>query len=93
MIRDAIPADATAIARIYNQGIEERMATLETEPRSAEERASWLAARGPRHPVMVAEENGEVAGWASLNLFNPREAYRHVADFSVYVDRAHRGKG
>jgi len=93
-IREATAADATAIARIYNQGIEDRVATLETQPRSPEERAEWLAARGPRHPVLVAEDGeSEVVGWGSLNAFNPRPAYDHVVDFSVYVGREQRGKG
>lgn len=89
--------DAAAIARIYNQGIEDRVATLETEPRTPEERGRWLADRAPRHSVIVAldglEDEGEVVGWASLNPFNPRPAYDHVADFSVYVARAWRGQG
>ena len=93
-IRDARLDDAAAIARIYNQGIEDRVATLETQLRSAEERAEWLAARGPRHPVLVAEDDdGTVLGWGSLNAFNPRRAYDHVADFSVYVARERRGQG
>jgi phosphinothricin acetyltransferase len=93
-IRPATPDDADAICRIYNQGIEDRVATLETELRTPDERRAWLAARDARHPVIAAEsEHGEVAGWGSLNVFNPREAYRHVVDFSIYVDRAWRGKG
>ena len=93
-IRDAAPADAPAIARIYNQGIEDRVATLETELRSPAERAAWLAAREPRHPVLVAvDRTGDVLGWASLNRFNPRPAYDHVGDFSVYVARESRGRG
>ena len=52
-----------------------------------------MAARGPRHPVAVAEQAGRVVGWASLNPFNPRRAYDHVADLSVYVERNWRGKG
>jgi L-amino acid N-acyltransferase YncA len=92
-IRPAEPDDAEAIARIYNQGIEERVATLETEPRSAEERRQWLAMRGPRHPVIVLEREGEVVGWGSLNPFSPRACYDHVADFSVYVERSARGSG
>ena len=91
-IRPATPADAEGICTIYNQGIEDR-ATLETQLRTPSERRQWLAARGPRHPVIVAETGGRVVGWGSLNAFNPREAYRHVADFSVYVERAVRGKG
>src|SRR5262245_31850991 len=54
-VRLAVPADAFAICTIYNQGIEDRIATLETELRTAEERHQWLLSRGPRHPVIVAE--------------------------------------
>jgi len=93
-VRPATTADAEAICRIYNQGIEDRVATLEIELRTPEERRQWLAARGPRHPVIVAETaDGTVVGWGSLNAFNPREAYRLVADFSIYVERGWRGKG
>ena len=69
-IRSAAAGDADAICRIYNQGIQDRVATLETEERTPEERAQWLGARGPRHPVLVAEADGGVVGWASLNVFN-----------------------
>jgi L-amino acid N-acyltransferase YncA len=54
-LRAATEADAAAICHIYNQGIEDRLATLETELRTPEERRQWLASRGPRHPVIVAE--------------------------------------
>jgi phosphinothricin acetyltransferase len=92
-VRAAGPSDAEPIALIYNQGIEDRIATLETELRTPEERRAWMAARGPRHPVIIAEADGQVIGWGSLNAFNPRAAYQHVADFSVYVERGWRGKG
>lgn len=92
-IRAAGAADAGAIGVIYNQGIEDRLATLETERRTPDERREWLAARGPRHPVVVADSGGEVVGWASLNRFNSRPAYDHVADISVYVERGWRGRG
>jgi len=92
-IRFAAARDAEAVCAIYNQGIEERIATLETELRSPDERRQWMASRGPRHPVIVAEHDGTVVGWASLNPFNPRRAYDHVADISVYVERGARGRG
>ena len=93
-VRLAAPADAEAICRIYNQGIEDRIATLETELRTPDERRQWLSGRSPRHPVIIAEpESNGLIAWASLNVFNAREAYRHVADISVYVERAWRGKG
>ena len=92
-IRPAEPRDAEVISDIYNQGIEDRIATLETRLRTQEERRTWLETRGPRHPVVVCERNGVVCGWASLNSFNPRDAYDYVADFSVYVERESRGQG
>ena len=91
-IRPAADADADAISSIYNEGIADH-ATLETEPRTADERRRWLAGHDARHPVVVAEYDGVVVGWASLNVFNARDAYRHVADISVYVARASRGRG
>ena len=54
-LRIATASDAEAICRIYNQGIEDRVATLETELRTPDERRQWLANRSPRHPVIVAE--------------------------------------
>ena len=93
VVRHATLNDAGAIAAIYNEGIEDRVATLETEMRSADERRTWLAVRDVYTPVYVVELNGEIAGWASLNRFNPRPAYRFVADFSVYVARRCRGAG
>ncbi len=93
-IRDATLDDAAAIARIYNQGIEDRVATLETQLRTPEERAEWLAGRSSRHPVLVAcDAAGATAGWGSLNPFNPRPAYDHVVDFSIYVGREQRSRG
>jgi phosphinothricin acetyltransferase len=93
-LRLAAASDAEAICRIYNQGIEDRIATLETELRTPDERRQWLANRSPRHPVIVAENgSGDITAWASLNVFNAREAYRFVADISVYVERGWRGKG
>lgn len=92
-IRDAALDDAPAIVVIYNQGIVDRLATLETEERTPEERLAWLEARAPRHPVIVAESDGQVIGFASLNAFNSRKAYDYVADFSLYLERSWRGKG
>jgi L-amino acid N-acyltransferase YncA len=93
VIRPATIADVEAITSIYNEGIADRVATLETEERSLDERLAWLNARTPRTPVFVAEREKNVLGWAALNLFNPRSAYRFVADFSIYIDRESRGQG
>jgi L-amino acid N-acyltransferase YncA len=92
-IRAATGADVDAICAIHNQGIEDRIATLDTTLRAPADTRTWLTERGPRHPVLVAELDGAVLAWASLNRFNPRPAYDLVADFSVYIERAWRGKG
>ena len=93
VIRRAAPDDADAICAIHNQGIADRIATLDTTMRTGSGTREWLAERDARHPVLVAERDGRVVGWGSLNRFNPRAAYDHVADFSVYVERGWRGKG
>lgn len=92
-IRPASEGDAGAICTIHNQGIADRIATLDTTLRTIEGTGVWLADHGPRHPVIVAEVDGTIVGWACLNRFNARPAYDHVADFSVYVERGWRGKG
>jgi L-amino acid N-acyltransferase YncA len=92
-IRPAAASDADAIAEIHNQGIVDRVATLDTALRTAAGTRAWLADRGSRHPAIVADVGGTIVGWASLNRFNPRAAYDHVADFSVYVERTWRGRG
>lgn len=88
--RPATPEDAAAIARIYNDGIEERVATFETHARTAEEIRTWF---GGRHPVVVVVEGGDVVAFAATSEYRPRECYSGVAEFSVYADRAARGRG
>jgi phosphinothricin acetyltransferase len=93
LIRAAQFPDLPAIRAIHNQGILDRVATLDAEPHTAEEALAWFGKHGLRHPVLVAETTGTIAGWASLNIFNPRKAYQYVADLSVYIERQQRGKG
>jgi L-amino acid N-acyltransferase YncA len=92
-LRDATQADVPRICTIHNQGIEDRVATLDVDPHGLDEQMDWFQHHGPRHPVIVAESAGDIIGWASLNQFSPRSAYRFVADLSVYIDRQWRGKG
>lgn len=92
-IRLATADDAAAIARIYNEGIDDRIATFETEHRSAEQIAATLRARGDRYPSVVLERDGEVIAWAGAGPYRERPAYAGVAEHSVYVARAVRGRG
>jgi phosphinothricin acetyltransferase len=91
--RLATLTDAAAIARIYNQGIEERIATFETEPRSAGQIVAQLTEKGDRYPTIVAERDGEVIAFAGAGPYRAREAYAGVAEHSVYTARHARGVG
>jgi L-amino acid N-acyltransferase YncA len=91
-IRPARPADTRAVADIYNEGIETRLATFETEPRSAPDVEAWLAA-GERLPLLVAEEDGVVLGWARILAYSDRPVYAGVGEVSVYVTESARGRG
>jgi L-amino acid N-acyltransferase YncA len=88
--RRATTSDAAAIARIYNEGIEERIATFETRPRTAADVERWFDGR---HQVMAIEEDGAVIAFASTSMYRPREAYSGIAEFSVYAARAARRMG
>src|SRR3712207_1648806 len=89
-VRVAHPEDAAAIAGIYNQGIADRVATFETEPRSPEAVLTWFD--GP-HPIVVVEDDGRVIAFASTSSYRSRSCYAGVAEFSVYVAREARGHG
>ncbi len=82
--------DATAIAAIYNQGIEDRIATFETRPRTPGEIEGWFDGT---HPVVVVEEEGRVLAFAATSTYRARDCYAGIAEFSVYVARDARGRG
>jgi len=82
--------DATAIADIYNQGIEDRSATFETHLRSAEEVQAWF---NGVHPILVVENEQGVIAFASTASYRSRECYAGIAECSVYVKRDMRRHG
>ncbi len=92
-IRLATPADAAAIAAIYNEGIADRIATFETEPRTADQLAKQISEKGDRFPTVVVERDGRIVAWASAGAYRSRLAYAGVAEHSVYVARDARGTG
>jgi phosphinothricin acetyltransferase len=89
--RRATQDDVDVIARIYNEGIEDRLGTFETRERTPEEVRRWLEGRHPA--VVVEKDEGEVVAFASTSPYRQRDCYAGVAEFSVYVTREHRGKG
>ena len=88
--RPASPADAPAITRIYNEGIEDRLGTFETRLRTEADVTAWFDGR---HPVVVVEGDAGVVAFASTSPYRTRECYAGIAEFSVYVARHARGRG
>ena len=91
-IRTARLTDAEAIRGIYNRAIL-TVATFDLEERSLEEQQQWLALRSGAHLVLVADNGGTLAGFASLSPYRDRPAYRTTVENSVYVDESFQGKG
>ena len=97
-IRAADRSDARDIAAIYNEGIRGRGATFETRERTASEIEGWFAPPPgpiafPSHPFFVAECDGVVSGWVHASVYRPREAYRRIAEYSIYVAGSSQGRG
>src|SRR5687767_6650101 len=88
--RAASVDDVEAITRIYNDGIRDRVGTFETRERTPADIRGWFDGR---HPIVVVEDNGTVVAFASTSMYRTRECYGGIAEYSVYVDRASRGRG
>jgi L-amino acid N-acyltransferase len=93
-LRPATQGDAASIAAIYNHEVLTTTATFDLVPRTLEEQREWLAARSGAFSAIVAvAATAGVVGFASLSPYKERAAYRTTVEDSVYVDRAHGGRG
>ena len=93
-VRDAREADIPRIAEIYDHEVAHTTTTLDTEPMSRSERATWFSRRDPaRHPVLVAERAGQVVGYGELKPWSPRKGYSRTAEVSLFVAADARGAG
>ena len=90
--RPAEARDIAAITEIYNAGILTRQATFETELRSHADIAGWLDPAAEKI-VLVAERAGRVVGWASVSGYRPRDCYRGIGEYSVYIAPEAQGQG
>lgn len=92
-IRPASTVDVEAITAIYNHAVETTTASFDLMPRTVEDRTRWLESRIPRHPVLVAVENGMVMGWGALSPYSERPAYDATVEISIYVHAGHQQRG
>lgn len=94
IIRDATEADLAAIRDIYNDAVEHTTAIWNEVLVDLDNRRAWLEQRRAKgYPVIVAERDGRVVGYASYGDWRAFDGYRHTAEHSVYVDRDCRGAG
>jgi phosphinothricin acetyltransferase len=94
-VRLAREGDLDAVNAIYNHYVTTSTCTFQTIHVTRAERLAWFAAHDGAHPVTVAVDGGEVIGWGSLSVYNPRQAYGRTVEDSIYVrhDRHRRGAG
>ena len=92
-IRKAQLSDLTSILEIYNDAIINTTATFDTEVKDIENRKNWFSDRDENFPIIVAEKNLFVVGYAALNKWSERKAYNITAEISMYVHPDFRGQG
>lgn len=92
-IRKAELDDAEVIREIYNFEVLNSLVTLDLTPRSEAEQRHWIAEHSGIYPAIVAEDNGNICGFASLSPYRPRPGYSTTVEDSIYVDSKYRKQG
>ena len=92
-IRLGRPSDSEALRAIYNREVLSAIVTFDLVARTPSDQEQWMAAHEGVYPVVVADEEGQVLGFASLSPYRPRPAYATTVEDSVYVAEDHRKRG
>ncbi len=93
-IRPAVQEDVREMMEIFNYEVRNSTASFAITEQSYEERLAWFQSHGGEyHPLLTAEQNGRVAGYACLSPYRPYEAYKGTAELSVYVSPDFRRQG
>ncbi len=95
LVRPAVVKDVPAMMAIYNHYVETSHATFEIDPVSLENRLAWFGGYGESGPfrLVVAEQDGQVIGYAGSGRFREKPAYVTSVEMTVYVDPDARGQG
>jgi len=92
-LRKARLKDLNQITEIYNEAILKTVATFDTEIKTLKEQKKWFIDHGLKNPIIVAEQNKLIVGFASLSKWSDRCAYSDTAEISLYVKEKYQGKG
>lgn len=90
-IRDAVEADLPSMMEIYNEAIRNSTVTFDTEEKTLEDKMRWFRKFGERHPLIVAELDGQVVGYCGLKSFREKDAYSYTTELSIYINKNYRG--
>ncbi len=93
IMRRATLADLEPITEIYNDAIVHTAATFDTVPKTLDEQRNWYTGHDTKHPIVVADKEDIVVGWASLSEWSDRCAYADTAEVSLYVKKEYRKEG
>ncbi len=92
-IRKALIKDINEITKIYNESIRKTNSTFDTKEKTIEEQKLWFKNHGPKNPIIVAEKNGLIIGWAALSKYDTKCAYSDTAEISLYIKEENQGQG
>lgn len=92
MLREAVTADAEAIARIQRQSVEAMDSTM-AAPATTQDILDQMAAMGHREVWLVVLEENELAGWGVVKKYSPRPGYDRCCETSIFLDRSRLGRG
>jgi L-amino acid N-acyltransferase len=91
--RFATEDDLAAILKIYNDAIRAGVATWDEEPWTMDQRRAWWTEHDESQPVLVAESDGEVAGFAYLSKMSAKSGWRFTREDTIYIDERLQGRG
>lgn len=93
-LRKARIEDLNELLDIYNYEVLNGVSTFDLEPKTLEERSQWFYVHNiNNHPLIVAENDGCIAGYASLSSYREKEAYKSTVELSLYIAVAYRKQG
>jgi len=94
-IRSGREEDASALCEIFNEAVQDRLETFDSDPRSVDDQRLWISAaeQDPKHPILVADLRNWIAGWAALGPYDDRIALDDIGEVYIYVRRTFRSYG
>src|SRR6266852_3590913 len=94
-IRHATEEDAASTCEIFNEAVQDRLETFNSDPRTVDDQRLQVAAaaQDPKHPILVADVRNWIAGWAALSSYDSRIALDDIGEVFIYVRRSFRSYG